>query len=260
MSLVLWIVAILMGLRLAGELVLSALNRAEVRRHAGAPPPAVAAVMDQATYAKSVAYTLAKSDFGVLEGIFDALVLAMVIFGGVLPWIYGLVAGGHPPDATWVQVLFIIAAGALLSVPGLPFEWWAQFRIEQKFGFNQSTPALWVTDKIKGAVLAVVIGYPLLWVLLSLVKWAGTSWWVWGFAVVFGFQLLMMVLYPKLILPLFNKLTPLPDGELRSRLLALGDRTGFKAKTIQVMDGSKRSGHSNAFFTGFGRFRRAIGA
>ena len=258
MSLVLWIVAILMGLRLAGELVLSALNRAEVRRHAGAPPPAVAAVMDQATYAKSVAYTLAKSDFGVLEGIFDALVLAMVIFGGVLPWIYGLVAGGHPPDATWVQVLFIIAAGALLSVPGLPFEWWAQFRIEQKFGFNQSTPALWVTDKIKGAVLAVVIGYPLLWVLLSLVKWAGTSWWVWGFAVVFGFQLLMMVLYPKLILPLFNKLTPLPDGELRSRLLALGDRTGFKAKTIQVMDGSKRSGHSNAFFTGFGRFRRIV--
>jgi STE24 endopeptidase len=258
MSLVLWIVALLMGLQLAGELVLAALNRAEVRRHAATPPPAVAAVMDPPTYAKSVAYTLAKSDFGVLSGIFDALVLAMVVFGGVLPWIYGLVTGGHAPDRTWVQVLFILAAGALLSLPGLPFDWWSQFRIEQKFGFNQSTPRLWLTDKLKGAMLAVVIGYPLLWVLLSLVKWAGATWWIWGFAVVFGFQLLMMVLYPKLILPLFNKLTPLPEGELRTRLLALGDRTGFRARAIQVMDGSKRSGHSNAFFTGFGRFRRIV--
>ena len=258
MSLVLWIVAVLMGLRLAGELILAALNRAEVRRHASSPPAAVAAVMEPATYAKAVAYTLAKSDFGVVSGIFDALVLALVVFGGVLPWVYGHVTGGRPPDATWAQVLFILAVSALLAVPSLPFEWWAQFRLEQKFGFNQSTPRLWVTDKIKGAALAVIIGYPLLWVLLSLVKWARASWWVWGFAVVFGFQLLMMVLYPKLILPLFNKLTPLPDGDLRTRLLALGERTGFRAKAIQVMDGSKRSGHSNAFFTGFGRFRRIV--
>src|SRR5688572_8758383 len=83
-------------------------------------------------------------------------------------------------------------------------------------------------------------------------------WWIWGFALVFGFQLLMLVLYPKLILPLFNKLTPLPEGDLRNRLLALGDRTGFRAQAIQVMDGSKRSAHSNAFFTGFGRFRRIV--
>lgn len=258
MSLVLWIVAVLMGLRLAGELVLAALNRAEVRRHAASPPSAVAAVMDPPTYAKSVAYTLAKSDFGVISGIFDALVLALVIFGGVLPWLFAHVAGWSATGAVWSQVAFILVAGGLLAVPGLPFEWWAQFQLEQKFGFNQSTPALWVTDKLKGAALAIVIGFPLLWVLLSLVKWVGESWWVWGFAVVFGFQLLMMVLYPKLIMPLFNKLTPLPEGDLRTRLLELGDRTGFRARAIQVMDGSKRSGHSNAFFTGFGRFRRIV--
>jgi STE24 endopeptidase len=98
----------------------------------------------------------------------------------------------------------------------------------------------------------------LLWALLSLVKWTGEAWWVWGFALIFGFQLLMLVLYPKLILPLFNKLTPLPEGELRTRLMALGDRTGFRASTIEVIDGSKRSGHSNAYFTGFGRFRRIV--
>jgi len=258
MSLVLWIVAALMVLRLTGELVLAALNRAEVRRHAASPPPAVAAVMDPPTYAKSVAYTLAKSDFGVVSEIFDALVLALVIFGGVLPWLFAHIAGWGAHEAIWSHVVFILIAGGLLAVPSLPFEWWAQFRLEQRFGFNKSTPALWVTDKLKGMALAVLIGYPLLWVLLSLVKWVGASWWIWGFALVFGFQLLMMVLYPKLIMPLFNKLEPLPEGDLRTRLLTLGDRTGFKAKTIEVMDGSKRSGHSNAFFTGFGRFRRIV--
>jgi len=258
MSVVLWMVAILMGLRLAGELWLAALNRAEVRRHADSPPAAVAAVMDPPTYAKSVAYTLAKSEFGVVSGIFDALVLALVIFGGVLPFLFARIVAWGAPGAVWSQVVFILVVGGLLSVPGLPFDWWAQFRLEEKFGFNKSTPKLWVTDKIKGTLLAVIIGYPLLWVLLSLVKWVGSTWWIWGFAFVFGFQLLMMVLYPKLIMPLFNKLTPLPDGELRERLMALGDRTGFRAKAIQVMDGSKRSGHSNAFFTGFGRFRRIV--
>ena len=143
-------------------------------------------------------------------------------------------------------------------MPSLPFDWWEQFRLEQQFGFNQGTPGLWLTDRLKGVALTFGIGFPLLWALLSLVRWAGDRWWLWGFALVFGFQLLMLVLYPKLILPLFNRLTPLPDGDLKMRLLALGDRTGFRAQAIEVMDGSKRSGHSNAFFTGFGRFRRIV--
>lgn len=130
--------------------------------------------------------------------------------------------------------------------------------MEERFGFNKSTPGLWIADKFKGLALVFVIGFPLLWALLSLVDWAGGSWWIWGFGLMFGFQLLMLVLYPKVILPLFNKLTPLPEGELRTRLLALSERTGFKASTIEVIDGSKRSGHSNAYFTGFGRFRRIV--
>jgi len=258
MSLVLLITAVLMVLRLAGDLVLSALNRAEVRRHAAVAPAAAAAIMDEATYARSVAYTLAKSHFGVVSGIFDALLLALVVFGGVLPWLFGHIAAWGGPGAVWSHVLFILMTGALLAVPSLPFDWWEQFRLEQSFGFNQSTPRLWVSDKLKGLALTFAIGYPLLWALLSLVRWVGDGWWIWGFALVFGFQLLMLVLYPKLILPLFNKLTPLPEGDLRTRLLALGERTGFRANTIEVMDGSKRSGHSNAFFTGFGRFRRIV--
>lgn len=255
---VLLVTAALMVLRLVGELVLSAMNRAEVRRHAAAPPEAVAAIMDGATYQKAVNYTLERSRFGMITSVFDTLVLALFVFGGVLPWLFVRVVEMGPAAAVWPHALFILAAGVLLSIPSLPFEWWEQFRLEARFGFNKSTPRLWITDKIKGLALTFVIGFPLLWALLSLVRWAGASWWLWGFALVFGFQLLMLVLYPKLILPLFNKLTPLPEGDLRSRLLALGDRTGFKAKAIQVMDGSKRSGHSNAFFTGFGRFRRIV--
>ena len=258
MLLVISITAVLMVLRLAGELALSALNRGEVRRHAEAPPAAASAMMDLATYRKSVAYTLAKSRLGVITGIFDTVVMALVLFGGVLPWLFAWTVGGGAAQAVWSHAVFVLLAMLLLSVPSLPFEWWEQFRLEEKFGFNKSTVGLWVMDKIKGTVLMFAIGFPLLWALLSLVKWTGPSWWLWGFGLMFGFQLLMLVLYPKLILPLFNKLTPLPEGDLRGRLLALGDRTGFRASTIEVIDGSKRSGHSNAYFTGFGRFRRIV--
>ncbi len=258
MPLVVWIVAALIALRLLADLSLAALNRAEVRRHAKSPPPVAAAIMDDATYAKSVAYTLEKSRFGALTEIFDTLVLVLVLFGGVLPPLFAKVAAWGAPGAMWSHALFILIAGVLLGIPSLPFDWWEQFRIEQRFGFNKSTAGLWLMDKIKGTLLTLAIGFPLLWALLSLVKWVGDAWWLWGFALVFGFQLLMLVLYPKLILPLFNKLTPLPPGDLRDRLMALGDRTGFQARTIEVIDGSKRSGHSNAYFTGFGRFRRVV--
>jgi STE24 endopeptidase len=255
---VIWTVMALIAVKLGAELVLGTLNRREVARHAGAAPAAVAAIMDAPTYRKSVNYTLAKNRFNAVSLVFDALVLALVLLSGILPGMFAQIAAWGAPGAVWDDALFILAAGVLLSVPSLPFDWWGQFRLEASFGFNKATPTLWIGDKVKGLLLALVIGFPLLWALLSLVGWMGRSWWLWGFALLFGFQLLMLVLYPKLILPLFNKLTPLPEGELKTRLLALGERTGFKAATIEVMDGSKRSGHSNAFFTGFGRFRRIV--
>jgi len=255
---VLLLAAILLLARLGGELLLAALNRSEVRRHAGAVPAAAAAVMDRATYNRSVAYTLEKSRFGSLAEVFDTLVLALVLFGGVLPSLFAQMAAWGAPNAMWDDALFMVAVGVLLSIPGLPFDWWSQFHIEQKYGFNRSTPGLWVADRIKGLAVGLVLGFPLLWGLLLLVERLGATWWIWGFCLLFGFQLLMIVLYPKLILPLFNKLTPLPEGELRDRLMALADRSGFRARTIEVIDGSRRSGHANAYFTGFGRFRRIV--
>ncbi|MBA4138093.1 MAG: peptidase M48 [Opitutus sp.] len=251
------VVLALIAARLVAQLALEALNRSETALHAGVLPGAFSGIMDEATFAKASDYTLAKSRFASFELVFDALVLVAVVFSGALPWLWTQF-NGLAPNAAWSGALFLIATGVLLSLPGLPLEWWAQFRLEERFGFNKSTLGLWVMDHVKGAVLMIAIGFPLAWALLALVSWVGPLWWVWGFALLFGFQLLMLVLYPKLILPLFNKLTPLGDGEQRDRLMELADRAGFKAQTIEVMDGSKRSAHSNAFFTGFGRFRRIV--
>ena len=256
MDWLLQLVIILVLLRLAAQLVLESLNRTEVRRHA-IRPPGLAGIMDDPTYAKSAAYTLAKSRLGSVELVYDVVVLLAVLSCGVLPWLWARF-NALAPGAAWSGALFLAGTGVLLSLPGLLIDWWRQFRLEDKFGFNQSTLGLWVADQLKSSLLGLAIGFPLAWALLSLVRAAGAWWWVWGFALLFSFQLLMIVLYPKLILPLFNKLSPLPEGDLRTRLLALAERTGFRAHTIEVIDGSKRSAHSNAYFTGFGRFRRIV--
>ena len=255
-----WLPLTVVGLmiaRLAAQLGLEALNRSEVKLHAGVLPGALTGVMDEATFAKAADYTLAKSRFGSLEMIYEAAVLAIAVFSGLLPWLWAK-ADALAPGAAWSGSLFLVVTMILLGLPGLPLAWWAQFRLEAKYGFNQSTLRLWLADQVKSTLLGLAIGFPLAWALLALVGWVGPWWWVWGFVLLFGFQLLMLVLYPKLILPLFNKLTPLPEGEARTRLLALSERTGFRTQTIEVMDGSKRSAHSNAYFTGFGRFRRIV--
>ena len=244
--------------RLAGTLVLSALNRSQIRRAAKAPPAGALAIMDAETFSKAASYTLERSLFGSLVEVFDAFILGVVLFGGFLPWLYWRIGNWGDPGSAWVGATYIVVAMSVISAISLPFGWWEQFRIEARYGFNRSSPGLWLADRAKGFVLSVVLGFPLLWALLALVSWAGDSWWIWGFALIFVVQIVMMLVYPTLILPLFNTLSPLPEGELRTRLLALGERTQFKANAIHIMDGSKRSAHSNAFFTGFGRFRRIV--
>jgi STE24 endopeptidase len=254
---ILWLVVLCLSARLVVQLALSVLNSREARRNRGTVPAAFAALVTPDEYERSVEYTLAKGRFARVEHVFDAALLALVLFSGVLPaaWEFWRDSLG---GAAWSGALFLVAVTAVLSVPSLPLEWWAQFRLEERFGFNRSTLRLWWTDKLKGAVLGVVIGFPLLWLLINLVGWIGAWWWLAGWGVLFLFQIVMIVVYPMWILPWFNKLEPLADGEVRDRLLAVAQRARFPTSTIQVMDGSKRSAHSNAFFTGFGRFRRIV--
>ncbi|MDB6027816.1 MAG: peptidase [Verrucomicrobiales bacterium] len=251
------LVSLLIFFKWATQLWLERLNAQRVRQHSSHIPDALKSVVDEPTYRKSIDYTLAKNKLHQLELTYDALILSALLFSGFLPWIYGAFQNqfGH---SIWAGAAFLFALGVVLAIPSLPFGWYSQFRLEQRFGFNTTTPKLWILDRLKGLVLALVVGYPLLILILKLVGSMGPHWWIWAWACVFFFQLLMLVLAPVLIMPLFNKFTPLTPGPLRDRLLALGERTGFHAKSIQVMDGSKRSRHSNAFFTGFNRFRKIV--
>ena len=238
------------------EIVLGLLNLQEGRRKRGSIPVPFLGVIGQEDYEKTLDYTAAKQRFGIFNELFDAAILAALVLGG-LPWLYGILAGWLPQGMEW-SALLIVLLMLVFSIPGLPLEWWMQFRIEEKFGFNKSTKQLWVVDKIKGFFVAVILSWPLLVSLFWVFENFRENWWIWGWGLFFGFQLVMTVLYPMCILPLFNKLTPLEDGDLRKSLINLADRAGFKAQTIQVIDGSKRSAHSNAYFTGFGKFRRIV--
>ena len=241
----------------AAQLWLDLLNQRHVLARADAVPEAFKNVVDEATYARSIQYTLARSRLSRFDDTYQTLILLAALFSGALPWMFGLMQTrfGH---SAWSLAAFLFAAGLALTLPGLPVDWIEQFRIEARFGFNTATQQTWWLDRLKGFLLSVALGYPLLVLVLKLVEWAGDPWWLWAWSAVLGFQLLMVVLAPVLIMPLFNKFTPLPEGTLRARLLDLAQRTRFRAQSIQVMDGSKRSRHSNAFFTGFGRFRKIV--
>ena len=238
MNVLLAAVLILVLAKAAVEFGLTSLNRRNVLANRSRVPEPFVGMIDPATYAKSVEYTLAKIKLSQFETIYDACVLLIVLLSGLLPSLYHW-SRANIGVSVWAMAAFLFAVGFLLSLPGLPVSWHAQFRLEQRFGFNTTTQKLWWIDRLKGMALATLLGYPVL-------------------VLVLGFQLLMLVLAPAWIMPLFNKFTPLPAGSLRERLLELGRRTGFHARNIQVMDGSKRSRHSNAFFTGFGRWRKIV--
>jgi STE24 endopeptidase len=251
------IALVLILARAIGELWLSRLNQRHVWAHADEVPPAFREMVDELTYRRSVDYTLAKSRFGEFVTLFDAALLIGILFSGVLPWAFESFTAAFGMSV-WAMAGFLFATGVASSIVSLPIAWYAQFKLEDRFGFNTTTVKTWVLDRLKGFLLAVLLGFPLLVLMLKLIVWTGSTWWIWAATVVIAFQLLLLLIAPAVIMPLFNKFTPLPDGSLRERLFALARRTDFPTRSIEVMDGSKRSRHSNAFFTGFGRFRKIV--
>ena len=251
------IALVLILARAVAELWLSRLNRRHVCAHTNEVPPAFRRIMDESTYRRSIDYTLAKNRFGNIVNVFDAVVLIAVLFSGLLPWALGKFSASFGTSIS-AMASFLFLAGITLTIPGLPFDWYAQFKIEERFGFNTTSMKMWIVDRLKGLLLAVLFGYPLLVLVLKLIEWTGANWWLWATAVVVAFQLLVLLIAPVIVMPLFNKFTPLREGALRERLFALARRTSFPTRSIEVMDGSKRSHHSNAFFTGFGRFRKIV--
>ncbi|MCO5099912.1 MAG: M48 family metallopeptidase [Burkholderiaceae bacterium] len=229
-----------------------------VAAHRDAVPESFASHIDLAAHRRAAAYTIARTQLSIVESVFGALVLlGFTLFGG-LQALLGALETLAPSSAFLRSMAFVAAVFAISALLELPFAWVRQFRIEQRFGFNRMTPRLFVADALKAAAVAIVLGAPLLALVLWLMRSSGGWWWLWVWASWAAFNVAVLVLYPTVIAPLFNRFEPLPDGELRSRVEALLARCGFATKGLFVMDGSRRSAHGNAYFTGLGRAKRIV--
>src|SRR5215211_634406 len=192
--------------RAIAELWLSGLNQRHVCGNAHQVPSAFRGMIDEATYRRSVDYTLAKNRFGDVVTLFDAVLLIAVLFSGILPWAFARFTAAFG-TSVWAMAGFLFATGVAFSIVSLPFAWYAQFKVEDRFGFNTTTLKTWVLDRLKGLLLATLLGFPLLALVLKLIEWAGPNWWIWAAAVVITFQLLLLLIAPAVIMPLFNKFT-----------------------------------------------------
>jgi STE24 endopeptidase len=247
----------LLVLSLVTRTVLASRQIRHVARHRHQVPAAFSDTIPLAAHQKAADYTIAKARFGMLElALGAALLLGWTLLGG-LDWLnrtlLDALGGGM------LQQLALLAAFSLIGgLITLPMGWWATFRLEERFGFNKMTPSLWLADLFKGTLVGALVGLPIAALVLWLMGAAGPNWWIWAWAVWMGFNLLALVLYPTVIAPLFNKFEPLQDETLKTRVNALMQRCGFAAKGLFVMDGSKRSAHANAYFTGFGAAKRVV--
>ncbi|KAB0578952.1 M48 family metallopeptidase [Ideonella dechloratans] len=247
-------------LSLGVKLWLASRQMRHVHAHRNQVPAPFDATIPLDAHQRAADYTIARTRFGMLsESFATAVLLGWTLLGGlealnsalrdtVLPW------GG----ALVYQLALVGAFGLISAVLELPFEWYRTFRIEQRFGFNRMSLGLFLGDQLKGLLVGTLVGLPLLAAVLWVMQATGAFWWVWAWALWTGFMLLMQVLYPTVIAPLFNRFTPLADAELANRIQTLMQRCGFQAKGLFVMDGSRRSAHGNAYFAGMGRAKRVV--
>lgn len=225
--------------------------------HREAVPERFADAISLESHQKAADYSMAKMKLGTWSGLYGlGLLLAWTLGGGLDILDQWLRAWQWSPLTT--GVVFLIIFSMLGSVLELPFSLYSTFSVEQKFGFNKMTLGLYVSDMLKQGALMIVIGAPLIWVVLWLMQSAGEMWWLWAWAVWTGFSLLMMWAYPTFIAPLFNKFSPMEEGELKTAIEGLLQRCGFESNGLYMMDGSKRSSHGNAYFTGFGKSKRIV--
>ncbi|MDM0024291.1 M48 family metallopeptidase [Variovorax saccharolyticus] len=228
-----------------------------VARHRGAVPAPFHDAITLSAHQKAADYTVAKTRFGLIELAWGtAVLLAWTLFGGLdllNRLLLDALGGGM-----WQQLALLAAFALIGGLAELPFTLWQTFRLEERFGFNKMTWRLWLADAVKGLLLGALIGLPIAALILWLMGAAGELWWLWAWGAWMGFNLLLMLVYPTFIAPIFNKFKPLDDLALKERVNALMQRCGFAAKGLFVMDGSTRSAHANAYFTGFGASKRVV--
>jgi STE24 endopeptidase len=239
------------------RLWLAARHIAHVKKHRETVPESFAGRVPLEDHHKAADYTLTNTRFGRITLLYDSLLLLGWTLGGGLEWLDSTWrAAALSPVITGIAVIF--SALLIMTLLELPFSLYHTFVVEQHFGFNRSTPGVFFSDLLKNALLLVVIGGPLIALALWIMEASGGLWWLYIWIVWMLFTLVMFWAYPAVIAPLFNKFSPLDNEALKQRIQALMDKCGFRSKGIFVMDGSKRSGHGNAYFTGFGSNKRIV--
>ncbi|WP_341678536.1 M48 family metallopeptidase [Niveibacterium sp. SC-1] len=229
-----------------------------VLAHRAQVPAAFADKIPLDAHQKAADYTLARLKVGALELVVETGLLLALTLGGGLQSIHDLFTRWLAAGSIWHGIAFLGGLSVVSFLVGLPFSLWRTFVTEARFGFNTTTLSVFIGDLLKGALVAIVIGVPVMALVLWMMQASGPNWWVWVWAFWLGFNMLVMVLYPIVIAPLFNKFTPLEDGALKTRIEALLTRCGFRSSGLFVMDGSRRSAHGNAYFTGLGAAKRIV--
>ena len=255
-----WFAGLFVLLLAASTLTRSWLNQrqvAAVQRHRDEVPAAFRTQIDLASHQKAADYTVASARIGRWDTLLDAAIALVLTLGGGLSSIDHAWQAAHL-SAVWHGTAVVLSTFLIVSLVGLPLSIWRTFGVEARFGFNRTTVGLFIADLFKGLLLGLVLGGPLVFVILFLMQRAGALWWLYAWFVWVGFTVLITWAYPTLIAPLFNKFTPLNDAALKERTEALLQRCGFSSRGVFVMDGSRRSVHGNAYFTGVGRNKRIV--
>jgi STE24 endopeptidase len=228
-----------------------------VMAHRHAVPPAFADKIALKDHQKAADYTSAKIRYGLANLFVQGVLLIVLTLLGGLQWLSELVLSLTGPGIGY-QMALLMSFFAFSTLIDLPFEYYYQFVLEKRFGFNKMSIKLWITDQLKFMALGLALGLPMLWLILTLMDKSGALWWLYAWGALVLFQLFIMMIAPTVIMPLFNKFTPLQDQALKDRIEGLLTRVGYVSKGLFVMDGSKRSAHSNAFFSGFGSSKRIV--
>ena len=244
-------------LRSGTQVILDRLNVFHLRKYGDTVPEVFRDTIDREKLKKIRSYTIDSANFGILSALASQIFVLLLLLSGLLPWlvqaIQGLGWGGIAQG-----LAFFAAFSLLLNLFQVPFDLYDTFVIENRYGFNTKTFKLWIADLLKSLVLSALLGGILLGLFLSLAAHGGKHWWLWAWLFVGAFELLMMWMYPVILAPLFNKFVPVDNPELVRRVEALMQRAGLRSKGVFKMDASRRSRHTNAYFTGLGKSKRIV--
>ena len=236
-------------------LIIEWINARNLRRYQDEVPGPFRGVIDEKELERMNRYTIDKTNLSYVETVICKAIFLFVILSGLLPWLAGVLEDVY---FIWAGLIFFAVPGLIGAVADLPFKYYHLFSIEEKYGFNTLTRKTWLMDLFKSLLITMFIGIFLLSLLLLMIQYAGRNWWVWAWLIFFGFQILMNMIYPSVIAPIFNKFTPLEKGELSEKIRRLAEKEGFAIKGIFQMDAGKRSRHTNAYLSGFGKTKRIV--